>query len=1148
MTSLSPDILYKSLLIAFFILSVMSMVIFWRASLKIKIIMVFFTFIELGIVIFISLILFKETSLTRNSLSHEIAEEISKDVDVLKSDVKSFKEASNKHASASKLFLTAESFKKEYQYQDALYYYQECLKDIKDPKLEAELYYKIGDIKRVTNDTKEALSYFQKALNLFTTQKDILGVGHVLNRVGRTEYQLSNFDLSLKAYDQALAIFTKLQNKKYMASCLHGLGNTFFMKGDLEKALVQFKEAKKLFLEEEMTDNKGYAHVLLKEADVHITFGNYKEANSLLKTAIDIFHNINDRQGEGCALIGLGKLSCECSKYEKGMVYLEKANTIFEKIGDSRLQGFCTQYIAEIALRRGNTLIALEKAQQSYDLFLKASDRRNMARSLVIKTQTLIMSDKSSDALNSVNTALKIFQEIKSELLLGEAHYVKGWCLQILENNEISKTHLNKALEIFKKFRIAKWEGIVALGLGTLHEQIGHYEEAHDYFYTALKVFKNLDNTYWDARTLTALACLETLLHNFQRAASLVEEAQTKAQVSDDTFSQGVLLYTQAKISYHMGNYIQAQVLLDQANHIFEKIGYRKGIAKILCQKLQIHIMQGDYESAEVLLPKIFEILKSRKDFFVEIEALGLEAYLLQRKGKIRESQELCKKILDKIATKNIFIIFCKNLKNLAESYLLLGEFEKAEETLNRGKSIIDDHKNTSWHAKYLITFGKIYLRRGEFSQAESCFEKALQTFKQYHLKHWQGVAHLQIGLTNYNLGDFEKAEYHLEKAQTIFKDLGVRSNSTKTLAGLGLIYVRKGKFNQAVSLFNEALILTQRTKDLIDENYVRMAFADLKRSIEPPETTKKYYEDTLSSTRLIGDAIGTAYGLSGLGYLETKYGSRDEGKKLLLQAYNIFTRAYYVTGIIKISRYLGDFYTDERKYDKAQEQFDYALEISKKHNIMQSRGDIFRRLGYIYYKKKELEKSLRYYEKALACSHQYEHRRNEARILRHLAKVHATVFNEYSYPREILGKALRQFKENNDFLLEIDTLIKIGGLEQQFNNTEEALEAFVDALKISQHAGDKKSQIRILGKIAKLYIETKQYGIAQKNLEKCLDYAKDKRDKLLEIKALKRLGLLFKAQGKKENPYFLKALEIAQEIKDVFQQEKIRKAQFSDI
>ena len=50
---LSPDLLYKGLLLAFVGLSLLSIFIFWHASPRLKMVMVLLTFVELGIVIFI---------------------------------------------------------------------------------------------------------------------------------------------------------------------------------------------------------------------------------------------------------------------------------------------------------------------------------------------------------------------------------------------------------------------------------------------------------------------------------------------------------------------------------------------------------------------------------------------------------------------------------------------------------------------------------------------------------------------------------------------------------------------------------------------------------------------------------------------------------------------------------------------------------------------------------------------------------------------------------------------------------------------------------------------------------------------------------------------------------------------------------------
>ena len=227
----------------------------------------------------------------------------------------------------------------------------------------------------------------------------------------------------------------------------------------------------------------------------------------------------------------------------------------------------------------------------------------------------------------------------------------------------------------------------------------------------------------------------------------------------------------------------------------------------------------------------------------------------------------------------------------------------------------------------------------------------------------------------------------------------------------------------------------------------------------------KIFFEKVHAKATELTDTIGVGYGLSGLGHLESLCGDKDKGKKLLLQAYAIFEKAGYVIGISKVKTYLGDICFLERDFDCAKKYFEFVLDLHKKYNMIQSGGDIFRKLGHIEYKQGRLEIALRYYSDALRIARQEDNRRSEMRVLRYIAKVHAKLFNEYTYPREILTRSLRHFKENNDIIFEIKTLIGLGNLESYFNNKNEALSFYKEALQFSQRSKNDKLYEKTLKK-----------------------------------------------------------------------------------
>ena len=131
-----------------------------------------------------------------------------------------------------------------------------------------------------------AFNNYLKALKLFETTKDDVGIGVCLNNLGNVYREWGEMDQAKDFYAKAITVAEKLQDEKGLASRYNNYGLTLLDVGQVEEAQKYLEKA--LTLNEKQgnirgrvlcLNNLGLAH--FKKGDIKLAFGFYKDALKL---------------------------------------------------------------------------------------------------------------------------------------------------------------------------------------------------------------------------------------------------------------------------------------------------------------------------------------------------------------------------------------------------------------------------------------------------------------------------------------------------------------------------------------------------------------------------------------------------------------------------------------------------------------------------------------------------------------------------------------------------------------------------------------------------------------------------------------------------------------------------------------------------
>lgn len=275
------------------------------------------------------------------------------------------------------------------------------------------------------------------------------------------------------------------------------------------------------------------------------------------------------------------------------------------------------------------------------------------------------------------------------------------------------------------------------------------------------------------------------------------------------------------------------------------------------------------------------------------------------------------------------------------------------------------------------------------------------------------------LGFVNFNLAryenDLEEKIKLYEESLMIFRQLhgDKHKDVADTLAALGLSYLEKGAFEEALKFFNDALaILSEIGADLRDiYNYLGYYY----RELEDFEKSFIFYEKALQiAIKKVGQENDSLVSqLTRIGpvifQLDNDQKSLDFFKRID-EIINKKTDFKDFDSVIYIKSSLGYLHFYLSDYDAAIQEFKLALEVQKDHPSEYSLGlinDIYYYLAYALYCKKDYTESIGILEKL-------------GKLKKH--EVDHESFLDYN---ELLGNCLFYLERYNDAILTYKKVLK---------------------------------------------------------------------------------------------------------------------------
>ena len=590
-------------------------------------------------------------------------------------------------------------------------------------------------------------------------------------------YKLSESLKAKEYFERALAITTKIGDRRGEASCYGNLGTVFLSVAQYDKAKEYLQKA--LVIRTEIGDRHGEATDYRNLGIVFMSLGQYDKAEEYLQKALVIRTEIGDRHGEATDYGNLGTVFRSLGQYDKAEEYLQKALVIRTEIGDRRGEASCYGNLGTVFRPLGQ----YDKAEEY------------LQKALVIRTE---IGDRGGEASCYANL---------------------GTVFRSLGQYEKAEEYIQKALVITTEIGDRQGEASCYGNLGTVFTSLGQYDKAEEYLQKALVIRTEIGDRQGEASCYGSLGTVFKSLNQYDKAEEYLQKALVITTEIGDREGEATDYGNLGTVFKSLGQYDKAKEYFQKALVIRTEIGDREGEASCYGNLGTVFRSLGQYEKAEEYLQKALVITTEIGDRQGEASCYGNLGTVFTSLGQYDKAEEYFQKAL--VITTEIGDregeASCYG--NLGTVFTSLGQYDKAEEYHQKALVIRTEIGDRQGEASCYGSLGTVFTSLGQYDKAEEYFHKALVITTEIGDREGEATDYGNLGILFRTVGDFGASEVCLEKALFISKDIGDGKREFEILRGYAVLYLYQGKIKDSLSCLHLCIEKYEELRYLLGAN-----------------------------------------------------------------------------------------------------------------------------------------------------------------------------------------------------------------------------------------------------------------------------------------------------------------------------------------
>ncbi|MDQ3700595.1 MAG: tetratricopeptide repeat protein [Chloroflexota bacterium] len=208
-----------------------------------------------------------------------------------------------------------------------------------------------GALAGYQGDPATARGRYAESLALWRELGDRRGIAVCLSGLGNTARTQGDYAAARPLLEESLAIWREIGDREGAAVALGQLGAGAYLQGDYASARALCEES--LLIWRGLGDAGGVGHALISLGNVARCQGDYKQALTLYDESLAALRPLGHKMGVATVLLNLGLVALSQSDAQRAVELLTESLTLYRDLGAKRAIAWCLLPFASLAMMQG---------------------------------------------------------------------------------------------------------------------------------------------------------------------------------------------------------------------------------------------------------------------------------------------------------------------------------------------------------------------------------------------------------------------------------------------------------------------------------------------------------------------------------------------------------------------------------------------------------------------------------------------------------------------------------------------------------------------------------------------------------------------------------------------------------------------------
>jgi adenylate cyclase len=353
------------------------------------------------------------------------------------------------------------------KYDEAENDYRFALESAKeDAALQASAQFALGKLNIRRGEHESALDWLAQAREARTLLKDGAGLAQVLIETGHVTWRKGEYAKAREPLNEGLALARQAGDRLKMGRALTLLGIVASDQGNNMAARTYYEEG--LTLRREVSDQPGIASSLNNLGLLAYTQGDSAAGQSLLEESLALRREIGDKSGVAMCLNNLGLMASSQGGFTAGWALYEESLALSREMGDKWHTAMVLDNLGLVACAQGDYITARALHEESLSLRREIGDKWGMALSLGNLGVLAYAQGDYTTARAQVEESLVLSREISNKNGISYALNNLGFLAMYQGDHAAARASFEESLVLCKEMDEKRLMASALLGLGLL--------------------------------------------------------------------------------------------------------------------------------------------------------------------------------------------------------------------------------------------------------------------------------------------------------------------------------------------------------------------------------------------------------------------------------------------------------------------------------------------------------------------------------------------------------------------------------------------------------------------------------------------------------------------------------------------------------